>query len=95
MKKFAEDFGYYDPSTSSWAIPTTWQSVGSGTPAAGVAIGCLVSQPLSQSFGRKRCFLILSALALVGILVQVTAFNYWQILVGRIVNSISMGIICK
>lgn len=96
MTKFCEDFGRLDPLTGAYAIPTTWQSVGSGTPTAGVAVGCLLAAPLSKRLGRKPCFIILSCIAVIGILIQATAqYSYWQILAGRIINSLSMGIICK
>ncbi|RDW88146.1 MFS general substrate transporter-27 [Coleophoma cylindrospora] len=96
MTKFCEDFGRLDPVTGTYVIPTTWQSVGSGTPTAGVAIGCLLSAPLSKRLGRKPCFILLACVAIVGILIQATAqHSYWQILVGRIINSLSMGIICN
>lgn len=95
MGQFKKDFGRIDPATGEYAIPTTWQSVGSGTPSAGIAIGCLLSASISKHLGRKRTFLILAVVALVGILIQVTAKSFWQLFAGRMVNSLSMGIICS
>jgi len=95
MDQFKKDFGRIDSITGEYAIPTTWQSAGSGTPLAGVAIGCLMSAPISKHLGRKKIFMLLSIIALVGILIQVTAKNFWQIIGGRIVNSLSMGMIAS
>lgn len=96
LQKFADQFGRMNALTGLYSIPTVWQSVGSGTPLAGVALGCLLAAPLGERFGRKICFRIISAIATVGVLVQATAIgSYWQIIAGRIINSVSMGIICN
>lgn len=96
LTTFAKAFGEFDATTGAYIIPTVWQSVGSGTPIAGIALGCLLSAPLSERMGRKKTFIVLSIISMIGILIQATAMNsYWQILVGRIINSVSMGIICK
>jgi SP family sugar:H+ symporter-like MFS transporter len=96
LSTFAKDFGEFDPLTGTYIIPTVWQSVGSGTPIAGIALGCLLSAPLSERLGRKKTFIILAVISVIGVLIQATAMtSYWQIIAGRIINSISMGIICK
>lgn len=95
MDQFKKDFGRFDELIGEYAIPTTWQSVGSGTPQAGIAIGCLMSASISKHFGRKKCFMVLATIALVGILIQITAKEFWQLFIGRMVNSVSMGIICR
>lgn len=116
LQKFADQFGRVNAGSGTYVIPTVWQSVGSGTPLAGVALGCLLAarktsvqdvmpsmffanrllKALGARLGRKVCFRIIAAIATVGVLLQATAINnYWQIIGGRIVNSISMGIICK
>ncbi|CAK3868345.1 Major facilitator superfamily domain, general substrate transporter [Lecanosticta acicola] len=104
LAQFQKDFGVYDASTQSWIIPTVWQSVGSGTPTAGIAVGTLIAGWLGNRFGRIKAFWVAAGIALVGILVQSTAGvgegrggerGYWQLIVGRIVNALSMGIICN
>ncbi|KAF2161652.1 hypothetical protein M409DRAFT_28048 [Zasmidium cellare ATCC 36951] len=32
MPQFQHDFGIYSPTTQTYTIPTTWQSIASGTP---------------------------------------------------------------
>lgn len=93
--RFNEDYGKFDPVTGTTKIPTTWQSIGTGTPQAGIALICLVATPLATRFSQKICFLTLAAIAIVGIIIQATATNYWQLIAGRIINSVSMGIVCK
>lgn len=96
MAQFQKDFGVWDPATESWIIPSSWQSIATGTPQAGLAVGCLLSGFFGNKFGRVRSFWIAGVIAIVGILIQAASIHsYWQLMVGRIVNSISMGIICK
>lgn len=96
MSQFQKDFGVFNKSTGEWEIPSSWQSAGSGGPTAGMAIGCLVAGLIGNKLGRIRSFYISIAIAIVGVLIQSCSFgNYWQLMVGRIVNAISMGIVCK
>lgn len=96
MSQFAKDFGVYDASSGEYTIPASWQSVGSGAPIAGVALGCLISGLVGQRIGRIKTFYVAAIIAIVGILIQVCSFkHFWQLMVGRIVNSVSMGLVCK
>lgn len=96
MAQFQRDFGRFDPTTKTYIIPTTWQSVASGTPTAAIACGTLLAGYMGNKLGRIRSFWIAAGIAIVGILIQTTAVaSFWQILVGRIVNGLSMGVICK
>ncbi|KAI1841937.1 hypothetical protein JX265_013052 [Neoarthrinium moseri] len=96
MPKFAQDFGVYNAATGTYSIPASWQSAGSGAPLAGVALGCLFSGLVGQRFGRIKTFYLASIIAIVGILIQVCSFgNFWQLMTGRIINSVSMGLVCN
>jgi MFS transporter, SP family, sugar:H+ symporter len=96
MSQFAKDFGVYDAATGTYSIPASWQSAGSGAPTAGVALGCLFSGFVGQRLGRIKTFYLAAAIAIVGILIQVCSFgHFWQLMAGRIINSISMGLVCK
>ncbi|KAH8678260.1 putative transporter [Xylariales sp. PMI_506] len=96
MAQFAKDFGVYDASTDSYSIPASWQSAGSGAPVAGVALGCLFSGILGQRLGRIKTFFLAAAIAIVGIMIQVCSFgHFWQLMAGRIINSVSMGLVCN
>ena len=105
MSQFQKDFGRIDPLTNSYSIPAVWQSVGSGTPTAGIAVGTLIASFLGNRFGRIKALWFAAGLAIVGILIQSTAGvgltasggekAYWQLVGGRIVNALSMGVICK
>lgn len=96
MAKFKHDFGVYDEVLGEWAIPSTWQSIATGTPTAGLAVGALVSGFIGNKLGRLRTFLVAAIISFIGILIQSASIgNFWQLMVGRIVNAISLGIICN
>lgn len=96
MPQFQKDFGVYEASTDTYYLPTTWTSVASGTPTAGIAIGALLAGYIGSRLGRVKSLWIAAGIAIVGILLQTTAISsFWQLVVGRIVNAFSMGIICK
>lgn len=95
MTQFCKDFGVFNQAADAWEIPSSWQSAGSGAPQAAIACGCLVAGLIGDKFGRIKTFMIASIIAIIGIIIQASAFSYWQILVGRMVNGVSMGIICN
>lgn len=72
-------------------LPSSWQSAGSVTGNAGMVIGCVIAGPLISRIGRKKnTVLAIIAIALVGMLMQKVIPNYWGVMVGRMVNAISM-----
>lgn len=51
---------------------------------------------MGNKLGRIRSFFVAGAIALVGILIQVTSFGkFWQLIAGRVINALSMGLICN
>lgn len=96
MAQFHKDFGVWDSALGEWTIPSTWQSIATGTPQAALAVGCVISGSIGNKVGRVKALWVAAGIAIVGILLQATSFHsYWQFTVGRVVNSVSMGIICK
>lgn len=96
MSQFQKDFGKYDSMADTYYLPTTWQSIASGTPIAGIAVGALLAGFIGSRLGRVKSLWIAAGIAIAGILLQSTAMtSFWQLVVGRIVNAFSMGIICK
>jgi SP family sugar:H+ symporter-like MFS transporter len=96
MDAFKKDLGAFDETTGTYAVPATWLSTGSGTPQAGLALGCLLAGTIGRRVGRVKSFYLAAAISIVGVLIQATTMrSYWQLMAGRVVNSVSMGIICK
>ncbi|GKT41341.1 high-affinity fructose transporter ght6 [Colletotrichum spaethianum] len=96
MKEFEKAFGVFDSETNSWAMPSTWQSIGSAPPTAGLAIGALISGFVGSKFGRLNTFRGSSIVSIVGILIQsATIDSYWQIVAGQIINSMALGVLAN
>jgi hypothetical protein len=96
MDAFKKDLGAYDQATDTYVVPATWLSTGTGTPQAGLALGCLIAGAVGRRIGRVKSFYLAAAISIVGVLIQATTMqSYWQLMAGRVVNSVSMGIICK
>jgi SP family sugar:H+ symporter-like MFS transporter len=96
MSQFQKDFGVFNPETAKWAIPSTWQSVGSGPPTAGVAVGCLIAGAVGNWLGRLNTFRLASTISILGVLIEATAISsYWQIVAGRIIVGLSLGILAN
>jgi SP family sugar:H+ symporter-like MFS transporter len=65
---------------------------GSGIPTAGRIIGSIITPMIADRIGRRYTMLVMSIIFIVSIIVEVTAKSYWQIVIGRFVNYIPMGI---
>ncbi|KAH8690616.1 general substrate transporter [Talaromyces proteolyticus] len=91
VDEFKEKYGVSPGPGQPKVIPTTWQSAGSGTPNAGMAIGCLLGGYANFLLGRKKTIALLSVIAIVGIIIQVSTDSYWGIIVGRTINGLSIG----
>jgi MFS transporter, SP family, sugar:H+ symporter len=91
VTQFKDRYGVSPGPGEAKVIPSTWQSVGSGTPNAGMAIGCLLGGYANQWLGRKRCIALLSVIAIIGIILQVSIDSYWGIIAGRTINGLSVG----
>ncbi|EOO02646.1 putative high-affinity glucose transporter protein [Phaeoacremonium minimum UCRPA7] len=85
LSEFQKKYGSYDESLGRYAIPSDKTSVGTGTGSAGIILGCVIAPWVTSRLGRKKAFLVLSCLMLVGITLEASAItSYWQLVVGRI-----------
>lgn len=71
-------------------LPSSWLSAGSGTGNAGMAIGCIIAGPICRTLGRRWTVIVIVAIALIGMIIQNAVPSYWGIMVGRMINAISM-----
>jgi MFS transporter, SP family, sugar:H+ symporter len=52
----------------------------------------MVAGFLTRNFGRRMTIVILCIIALVGMIIQAATHNFWALMMGRLINSLSMGI---
>ncbi|PCG91079.1 Major facilitator superfamily domain, general substrate transporter [Penicillium occitanis (nom. inval.)] len=97
---FISQFGTYNSKTKAYAISSTHTSLLSSLPFIGKWIGCLVAGPAIERYGHRMVFYILSAISIIGIIIEITAAGtahgtgrYAQFVVGRIIVYISVGLV--
>ncbi|KAF4827937.1 High-affinity glucose transporter ght2 [Colletotrichum tropicale] len=93
LSQFQKKYGEYDDALGRYAIPATKTSVGTGTGSAGIIIGCILAPFVTSRFGRKKSFLVISALMGTGVVLESSAVtSFWQLVVGRIMVYAGMGL---
>jgi MFS transporter, SP family, sugar:H+ symporter len=93
LSEFQKKYGVYDESLKRWALPSDKTSVGTGTGSAGIILGCLIAPVITSKYGRKKAFLIMSCLMVIGIILEATAITtFWQLVVGRIIVYSGIGL---
>ncbi|KAH8647936.1 general substrate transporter [Xylariales sp. PMI_506] len=91
MPAFTEQYGKYNSATSTYSIPTALTSAGSGIPTVGRILGGILTPFIADRIGRRWCMLVMCIMFIVAIIVEVTAKSFWQIVIGRFLNYIPMG----
>ena len=92
MPEFTLKYGDYDAATDSYTVSAPRQSAGSSITTAGLVIGSMLTFAISDRFGRRKAILITAVLYIIAIIIEVTATSFWQIVMGRFINSIPQGI---
>lgn len=70
LQQFADDFGVQQHPGEAKVIPSSWQSAGTGTPNAGMALGCILGGYCSAYLGRKITIVVLSIISIIGVIIQ-------------------------
>lgn len=91
-QQFKDKYGQSPRFGQPKIIPSTWQSIGSGTPTAALACGNILGGFINAKIGRRMSIVVLAVVAIIGIILQVSIESFWGVIAGRIVNGISMGI---
>jgi MFS family permease len=55
-------------------------------------LGSIITPMIADRIGRRWTMLVMSILFILAIIIEVTSKSYWQIVVGRFINYIPMGI---
>ncbi|EXF82423.1 hypothetical protein CFIO01_01883 [Colletotrichum fioriniae PJ7] len=93
LSQFQRKYGAYNDELGRYAIPADKTSVGTGTGSAGIILGCIMAPLVTSRLGRKRSFLVISALMGAGVVLESSAVtSFWQLVVGRILVYAGMGL---
>ncbi|CEL03029.1 hypothetical protein ASPCAL04188 [Aspergillus calidoustus] len=91
MAAYKKQFGVYDPSKKTWAIPTYWTSLLNSLNFIGFAIGLYIGSVVSARYGRRISMFTMSIWAIMSATVLVTSTRIEQVLAGRILNYAYVG----
>ncbi|OQU99843.1 hypothetical protein CLAIMM_05421 [Cladophialophora immunda] len=92
LPSFVAAYGRKNGPGEPRTLPSSWLSAASGTPVASWILGCGIAGLLANKLGRRKTIVVLCIIALVGMVIQSSVRNYWGLMVGRMVNGVSMGI---
>lgn len=96
LPQFKKDFGVWDDDLDAYTIPSSWQSAGSATPIAGLALGAVAAGLYGKRLGRVKVLKISTVVCLMGIAIQASAItSYWQVTAGRIVTAFALGLLAN
>ncbi|KAJ5692590.1 hypothetical protein N7462_002013 [Penicillium macrosclerotiorum] len=97
---FVNQFGAYDAGTKTYAIDSFRTSILTSLAFIGKLIGCLAAGPAIERFCHRILFFFLSAVSVIGIIVEITAAGSGngtgrlaQFIVGRVIVYISVGLV--
>ncbi|KAL4958430.1 general substrate transporter [Aspergillus filifer] len=91
MEAFTRHFGEYDESTDTYELNSQWLSLFNSLNYIGFAAGVLIGSFISARFGRRWCMFFMSIYALVSATITVTSNSNEQIMAGRILNYVYVG----
>ncbi|KAL4811602.1 hypothetical protein BDW67DRAFT_189552 [Aspergillus spinulosporus] len=92
MDSFTKKFGQYNAEEQTHAIEPYFLSLLNSLNYIGFAIGLVLGSSISKKYGRRICMLIMALSALVAATVLVSSTNRAQILAGRILAYVYIGI---
>ncbi|KAM5358245.1 hypothetical protein ACJZ2D_015463 [Fusarium nematophilum] len=93
LSQFQLKYGEYDQALGRHAIPSHKTSVGTGTGSAGIILGCVIAPWVTSRLGRKKAFMVMSCLMVVGVVLEASAVtSFWQLVAGRIIVYSGIGL---
>ncbi|KAK8112169.1 general substrate transporter [Apiospora kogelbergensis] len=91
MPAFVRKFGVHDARTGGHKLEPYFLSLLNSLPYIGFAFGLVLGNAISAMWGRRRCFLVMTAWAITGATILVSSRNRWQMMAGRIVATVYIG----
>ncbi|KAK1217419.1 hypothetical protein PQX77_019959 [Marasmius sp. AFHP31] len=90
---FGRQFGAFDSNLNRYALPARTSSLLTSLAFLGKLIGTIIVGPCTEKFGHRVGMIVLCAVTIVGTIIQLTAKEAAQFLVGRIIVYIGVGIV--
>lgn len=91
MTAFERKFGVWDSAKGKYIIEPYFLSLLNSLNYIGFAVGLVSGNLISRKWGRRRCMLIMCGWALIAAIILVTSQHKAQMLVGRIIAYIYIG----
>ncbi|KAH8702208.1 general substrate transporter [Talaromyces proteolyticus] len=91
MNTFTKQFGEYNSRTHAYNLNSRWLSLFNSLNYVGFAAGVIIGSFVSARFGRRWCMFTMSLYALVSATITVTSNTRQQIMAGRILNYVYVG----
>ncbi|RYP48055.1 hypothetical protein DL768_005977 [Monosporascus sp. mg162] len=91
MDAFIRKFGVLNERTGQYELETYYLSLLNSLTYIGFAFGLVTGNYISRRWGRKKCMFIMCAWAIVGAIILLTSHTKQQMLAGRIVAYIYIG----
>ncbi|KAK8843942.1 hypothetical protein IAR55_006734 [Kwoniella newhampshirensis] len=80
---------------TSKTLSASEQSAGTGIGTAGIMLGIMFAPWFNEKYGRKRSFLLLAVVGIIGTVVQAASTvgrKYWVLVTGKLILNFSIGI---
>ncbi|KAH6673458.1 general substrate transporter [Halenospora varia] len=91
MNAFTKQFGDYNAKKKTYALDPVWLSLFNSLVYIGFGAGVIIGSLISSRFGRRWCMFTMSLFALVTATISVTSNTREQIMAGRILNYLYVG----
>ncbi len=92
MTSFTTEFGTFDHTQGTFRLPSWLSSVMNSVPFLGKLVGCLMSGPLMERYGRKAGLYAICVISIIGSILQTSSFSVAQYTVGKLHSSSRMPI---
>ena len=91
MTAFTEKFGIFDEKKGEYILESYFLSLLNSLNYIGFAFGLVTGSAISRRWGRKICMFVMCIWAIIGAIIVVTANQGAQMIIGRIVAYIYIG----
>ncbi|OAA63769.1 General substrate transporter [Niveomyces insectorum RCEF 264] len=91
LPSFLKRFGV--EANGAWTLPATRKSLLNSLPWIGKIAGCMWSEPFIERAGYKKTMYAVSAIQIIGLIVEMTAHHWVQFSIGRIITYSAVGMV--